>query len=831
MRRPRSDAFPGFHAIAVAVRDVRHAVRALAHNPGFSAVAVLMLALGLGAATAMFTVVDSVLVRPLPYPDADRVVSIATRYLPESGYDFPRFDLSGPELIDYRAQTRAFEQIAGYVRQGALVESGTGGESVRVGQVLGTPNLFTVLGVQPEIGRGFLAAEGEPGAACVIVLSHGLWLEAFGGNPSAVGGVARIGGQPCQIAGVMPAGFVFPDSQARLWRNLVLDQTSPFWGRLNHNFSAVGRLARGVTLAQAEAETKTLMAAWAREEPHYKGHFVFLRPLLEDLVGDVRPELTLLLTAVAFVLVIICANLASLMLARGEARRREVGLRLALGVTRARLVVHLLAESLVLAAVGGALGFVFAVFILDGLVALYPGTLPRADAISIDWRAFAFAAVATGGSALLFGLVPALRAASTSPGIVLRSLGRGAVGLAGRAQLMRVLVVAEVALSVMLVASAGLLLRSYSNLSAVDLGFDADGAYTVAQALPSATYPDNDSVRAFYASLLDRVSALPGVQSAGAISSLPLTGGTGARDDFAIEGRPDAAPGEQRPNAGYVMVTPGYFEALRIPVRAGRAIEATDARGAPWVAVINETAAKRFWPGANPLGRRIRYRSSGDERWITIVGVVADTRVNGPRSDAEPQVFVPHAQMPRETSPGRSMTIVVRPSGDAAAVVPAVRSAILEADRALPLIGGRFMVDIVGDSVGQPRFTTELVTFFAVVALLLGVLGIYGVLSYVVAQRGGEFGVRIALGAPTGKVLRLVVGQGMGLTSIGAAIGIGGALTVARVFRGVLFGVGPFDVVSLSVAVVVFGAAAFAACCAPAWRAARIDPITALRAE
>jgi len=379
-----------------------------------------------------------------------------------------------------------------------------------------------------------VAGEDQPGAPCVAVLSHGLWLDAFGGDPASIGGPMRIGGEACTVVGVMAPGFVFPDSSVRLWRNLILDPASPGWGRKNHNFSAVGRLAPGVTLAQADAERTTLMAAWAREYPdHHKGHFVYLRPLLEDVVGDVGSGLTLLFVAAGFLLAIICANLASLMLARGERRRRELGVRLALGCGRGRLITQLLAESFVLAAGGGALGSLFGVFIVKALLSVYPGTLPRADAISIDWRAYVFTVAAAAGSALLFGLVPALRATSIPPAEATRSQGRGAAGQS-RAGLMRALVVAQVALSVTLVAGAGMLLRSYENLRAADLGFDADGVYTVSQALPASAYPDAAGIRAFYASLIERVAALPGVRSVGATSSLPLTGGTGPRDDFVI---------------------------------------------------------------------------------------------------------------------------------------------------------------------------------------------------------------------------------------------------------------------------------------------------------
>ena len=812
---------------------MRLAVRSLVRNASFSAVVIVTLALGIGAATAMFTVVDSVLLRPLPYPGADRVVSLWTRFVPESGFDFPQFPLSGPELLDYREQSRGFEEVAGYMQTGALVEGGVDGESVRVQQVLGTANLFATLGVNPELGRAFVPGEDQPGAGCVVVLSHGLWREAFGGDPSVVGETTRIGGQPCNVPGVMPSGFVFPDAQARLWRNLIVDRPvdpAALGGRLNHNISGVGRLAPGVTLAQAEAETATLMAAWANEYPdHHTGHVVFLRPLLEDVVGNVRGELTMLIAAVGLVLVIICANVASVTLARAEGRRREVGVRLALGGSRGKLVVHELAESLVLAVAGGVLGLLLAVLFVDVLLSLYPGTLPRAEAVAIDWRAYAFAALTTAGSALLFGLTPALRSASTPPVVVLRSQGRG--GHVSRTRLMRALVVAEVALSVTLVAGAGLLLRSYDNLRGVDLGFDANGVYTVSQALPQTSYRDGASVRMFYAALLERLRALPGVDSVGAVSNLSLTGGgVGARDDFIIEGRAEPAPGDPQPNAGYVQAAPGYLETLRIPLLAGRAIEAGDVRDAPWIAVINEATAQRYWPNESPLGQRLRYRTP-NEQWITIVGVVGNTRVNGARGDPEPQVFVPHAQMPRDLYPGRFMTMVVRTSGDVAAVAPALHAAIRDADRGLPLIGGRSLVDMVGDSIGQPRFTSVLVTFFSVVALLLGALGIHGVLSYVVAQRVGEVGLRLALGAQPGAVLRLVIGQGMGLTLLGVVLGVGGALAAAQMFRGLLFGVAPIDAVSLGAAVAVLATVGFIACSGPARRAARVDPMVALREQ
>ncbi len=818
--------------ITTMFRNIRHALRVLARAPGFTFTAIATLALGLGAATAMFTIVNSVLLRPLPYGDADRVVSLWTRYEPPSGYDFPQFAVSGLEVLEFREQTRALAEVAAYTRPSTtFTPDGAATEPIRVAQVIGTANLFKTLDVQAALGRTFRAGEDQPGASCVVVLSHGLWLGSFGGEPGAIGRTARLDGTVCEVVGVMPAGFAFPDANARLWRNTIIDPASNQWSeRQNHGVSAIARLAPGVTFADAEAETRALMANWRANDEHYNGHYIWLRPQLEQIVGDVRPQLTMLLGAVGLVLLVICANLASLLLARGETRRRELAVRLALGASRARLVAHLLTESVLLAVAGGALGVTAALGFLEGLLRLYPGTLPRAETIALDWRVLAFAAAATGLAVLLFGLLPALRASSASPETVLRAQTRGAVG--GRPRLMRAFVVAEVALSVMLVVGAGLLLRSYENIRSVDVGIDAKGVYGVAQTLPVSAYPDDAAVTSFFTSLVENVAALPGVESAGAISNLPIVGGGGPTTDFSIEGRPEPAPGEPGRAAGTVLVTPGYFETMRIPVIEGRSIEAPDQHDAPWVAVINEEAAQRFWPGESPIGRRIAY-DSGDfaPEWLTIVGVVKNTRVDGPLEDLEPQIFISRAQMPRNFV-GRQMAIVARAAGDdALRIAAAVNAAVRAADPALPPLGGRLIEDYVNQSIGQPRFVSQLATFFAFVALMLGALGIHGVLSYVVAQRVGELGVRLALGARPAELLRLVVSQGVWLAGIGVAIGVVAALAGARVLQGLLFGVGPADPMSFVVTVAVLGAAAFVACYGPARRAARIDPMMALRAE
>jgi putative ABC transport system permease protein len=821
-------------------RDLHHGFRFIGRQPGFAAAAILTLALGIGGTTALFAVVNSILLRPLPYFEPDRIVSVWTRFVPSSGYDIPQMVLSWPEYVDFRTQAKTVSDGAVFLRGGVNFSlSAEGGEPLNVQQAVGTASLFNVLGNRAAIGRTFFPGDDQPGAACVAVLSHGLWTDVFGGDRGAVGRSIHVEGPTgrtsCEIVGVMPQSFVFPDAQTRMWRNLVVNPSSPIWQRLNHNLQAIARLTPGVTLEAADEEVRTLMAGWESAfQDHYRGHFVFLRPFINDVVGGVRDGLVMLLGAGALLLLIVCGNLASLLLARGENRRREMGVRMALGAARSRLVLHQLMESLALALTGSALGVTVAVFLLDVLVSLYPGTLPRGETVAVDWRVLAFAVATTALATLLFGLLPAIRSALASPGSALQADSRTVTGRVRRTRLMRCLVVVEIALSVSLVTGAVLLLRSYENLRRVDLGLDANNVYVFSLALPASAYPNSGGVRGLYSSLLERIEGLPSVSSAGAVSNLPLVGGTGPYDDFIIEGRPKPGPGQARWSAGYVMVMPGYFETLRIPVVAGRSIERGDHRDALWVAVINEEAARIYWPNENPIGRRLGYglpNAAEPSRWITIVGIVKTTLANGAQEASRPQIFVPHAQMPREPYPGRFMTVAVRASGDPLALPVALRDVVREADSRLPMLNGRPMEDVVSESMGQPRFTSMLVTFFGIVALLIGSFGIHGVLAYSVAQRSRELGIRLALGATPVVVLREVVGEGMRLASIGIALGMAGSLAGARLVQGLLFGVTATDPLSFSLAFAVLGVAALMACYGPGRRASRIDPVVMLRVD
>jgi predicted permease len=814
---------------------VRHALRRLSREPGFALLVLLTLAVGIGANTAIFSLVDSQLLRPLPYPEPQRLVAVYSRFLPASGLDFPRFPLSGPEFLDYRQQTRRLAGVAAY--QIADVNfTPPDGRPERVDAVAATAGLFEVLAVQPVLGRGFLPGEDQPGARCVAVVSHGLWQQSFGGDPGIVGREVRLDGEPCAVVGVMGEAFFFPGAQARLWRPLLLDPTAPTWGRASHGFQAVGRLEDGIGLVEAEAEMRLLMERWAREEPHHaNGHFLILRALARDLAGDLRPRLLLLLGSVGALLLIMCINLASLFLARGEAASGALAVRAALGAGRLRLVGLLFGECLLLASAGAGLGLLLAVWLRRQLLALYPADLPRLAGGGFDLPVFLFAAAAASLAVVLVGLLPALQVTGARLHEALRRRGRSALGDRRGARLRGALVVAQVMLGLVLMSSAGLLARSYRELRRVDLGFAADGVSTLSLALPSSAYPETERVRSFYATLLERVRELPGVESAGGISSLPLWAGAAPADSFLVEGRPAPESGSQWPTAGFVMVTPGAFEALRLPLRAGRAFDAGDQRSAGWVAVVNQETARRYWPGEDPIGRRIRYPFSAPDappRWIEIVGVVGSARHESPWEPAPPAVYVPLAQTPRDPPySGRFMTIVARAAGGAPDLAAAIQALVRELDPGLPVIQPQTMPEVVARAFGEPRFTTILAGAFAVTALLMGALGLYGLLAYTVRQRMREYGLRLALGARAADVHRLVLRRGMRLVAAGLALGLPVSLVLGRLLAGILYGVGPADPATyLGVSSLLLAAAALA-CALPARRAAAVDPIVTLREE
>lgn len=810
--------------------DTRIGFRRLRQTPVFTAAVVLTIALGIGLNTAMFSIVKGVILDPLPYREPDDLVSVYTRYPPSIGQDFSYFELSGPELLDLREHVRSLSVSAYQWSEWNTTLDGSDAE--RVQGASATANLFTVLGVPAALGRTFATGDDAPGAPCVTVLSDGFWRDRFGGATDIVGRDLRLDGRPCTIVGVMPPGFVFPIQQVRLWTSLALHPTHPNWGRNNHDFLAVARLAQGRTIAQAEAELRLLWRRWSSEYPddYAKGHFVILRDLKEDLVGDLQTALLVLLGAVAFVLLIVCANLAGLVLSRAEGRRREGAIRSALGAGRARLLQQLLTEHLLLAVTGGALGLLVARWLLPLLLALYADDLPRGGRFVLDGGVLAFTSLAVVLAGVTFAFVPALRATRVDIQDALRADGRSTTTRRSSVRAQSVLVVVEVALSVVLVTGAILLLRSYAGLRQLDAGFDPQDVLTFQIFTPSTAYASREHVQQFHATLRERLAALPGVATAGAMSDLPLQS-AGGSDNFVIEGAPPTGPGEPGRNARFSMVTPGAFEALRIPLRRGRLITERDGTGQPLVAVINDIAARTYWPSGDPIGRRIGYGGPDGQTWITVVGIVGDVRSMGLDRPAPPAIYVPLAQSPRPDYEGRAMTFVVRSQTNATALAASVRSTVMSLDASLPVDQLLPMMAVVDRAASQPRFAAYLMGFFALSALLLGAIGIYGVLAYAVERRRTEIGVRIALGADRGRVFRLVVSRGLMLAAVGGVCGLAMALAVARMLSTLLYGVSATDPSTLAAVPLLLVAVAFVAGAIPALRAARVDPVRALRGE
>jgi putative ABC transport system permease protein len=798
------------------VQDLRFGLRMLLKSPGFTLAAILALALGIGANTAIFSVVNAVLLRPLPYKDAERIVMV-WEGKPDKGWD--QFAVSPANYLDWVAQSRSLESMVAF-RTSPLIATG-GNEPERLRGALATREYFDLVGIKPSLGRVFLETEYEPGKGHAVILSDALYKRRFGGRPDVLGTTVMLNAEPVTIIGVMPQGFRLPSGADALMPLAFSAQETQARG--SHYLVAMARLAPGASLESASAEMSALAARLEKEHPDTNaGWIIKLVPLYEQVVGDVRPALWALFGAVGCVLLVACANVANLLLARSASRRGEIAVRAALGAGRLRLVRQLLTESLLLALLGGGLGLLLGMWSVDLLRALQPGNLPRLDSLSIDRTVMLFTFLASALTGLLFGLLPALALSRSHLHGALQEAGRGvrtrmSQGVRG------MLVVAQVAISLVLLAGAGLHLRSIQRLMQVNPGFDPESLLTMRASLPGQKYPKDEQQTAFYDRVLDSLKVLPGVEVAAAVSPLPQSDND-LIYSVSVEGRPPSKPGEGA-SANWYTVSPTYFTAMRIPLLKGRLFTDADAAGAPRVALINETMARKMWPGEDPLGQRLRMGIDSDAP-REIVGVVGDVRHYGLDQDVTMQMYDPVRQRPMS-----GMSFVLKTSVDPASLAPAARRAVLAADPEQPVSDVRTMREVVEATTAQRRFSLLLLGVFAGIALLLAAVGIYGVVGYSVAQRTHEIGVRMALGARRGEILGLVLRQGMALALLGVGVGLVGALALTRLIAGLLFGVSASDPLTFAATAVLLSGVALLATFIPAHRATRVEPTAALRYE
>jgi putative ABC transport system permease protein len=798
-------------------RDMKYGARVLLKSPGFAAVAILVTALGIGANTSIFSVVNAVLLRPLSYPQSERLVWLTGVNPPQGITDS---NMSVPDFYDWRSQSQTFEELAGFVTGGAQLLNNDEPERVRRAAVTG--NFFRLLRTNPLMGRALQDDDARAGADPVVVLSRGLWQRRFGADPNVVGSRVMVSGKSALVAGVMPAEFDFP-AQTELWSALALDPSAE--RRNNRYLEVVGRLKPGVTVAQAQAEMDTLNRNLAAQyDETNRGSGVRVTDLREQLVGKLRPTLLMLLGAVAFVLLIACANVANLLLARATSRRKEIAVRTALGASRARIARQLLTESFLLSLAGGAVGLLLSVWMTALFVAVSPADSPRFAEIRPDARVFLFTLGVTLVTGLIFGLAPALQSSRADLNETLKEGGRTGSEGGRRNRVRSLLVVSEIALSFMLLAGAGLLVKSFIRLRDVSPGFNPDGVLAMRLSLLPAKYPTDQQRRDFFRQATERLAELPGAKSAGAVLTLPLGGDTFSVGRSLIrEGRP-ATPGEAV-NAAFYLATPDYFRTLEIPVTAGRAFNDRDTDQAPPVIIVNETLARLHFAGENPVGKRIRLVA--DEKFMReIVGVVGDTRPSL-EAPAGAQMYIPYAQ----DATWNSMTLVVRTGGDPASLAAAARGVVQSLDKTLPVYNVKTMNEVFAASIARRRSSMLLISAFALVALLLALVGIYGVTAYHVTQRTHEIGVRMALGAQRRDVLGLILGQSLRLTLGGLAVGLVCALALTRLMSGLLYGVKPNDPVTFAAGAALLAAVATLACYVPARRATKVDPMIALRYE
>jgi len=818
MSKEDSRSMWGLGALETFWQDLRYGLRMLLKNPGFTTIAILTLALGIGANTAIFSVVNAVLLRPLPFAEPERLV-----WLWDTEPQLPTAPTSLPEFLDWKERNRSFEHLAAYQSGNMFLDAGDGTRDTPVGLV--TPEMFALFRVNPILGRAFTAEETLPGRSRVVALSHAMWRNRFGADPNALGRTVELSGAAYTVIGVMPAGFSFPN-QAELWLPLPINPAKLDMGP--HYLRVVGRLRPEVTPAQAQAEMSVIAARLAQQHPEkIAGHGVKLEPLRDVIVGDIGSALFILLGAVGFVLLIVCANVANLLLARSGARQKEIAVRTALGASRLRLVRQLLTESVMLAVGGGAAGLLIAVWGVRWLVSLGPDTIPRAQEIAVDPRMAGFTMLISVATGALFGLAPALQASRPVFADALKESGRASAGVR-RNRFRSALVIIEAALSLVLLIGAGLMIRSFAKLNQVNPGFNPARAFTIGVALLPNKYPEDERVASSMAQLLERAAATPGVVSVGAISELPIAGGN-TSDVFTIEGRPPVAK-EAQPMTEYRVVTPRYFEAMGIPLLAGRDFADTDTKRSPNVAVINEIFAQRHFAGENPLGRRIKLQ--GQERDpLLIVGVVGNVRQFSLDAPPSPEAYVPFLQDPLSQAYQRSMTIVARTKADPGAIAGSLRAAVTSQDKSLPIYAFKPMTEYLRDSLSRHRFNLILLSAFGGAALALAAVGVYGVISCGVAQRTHEIGIRLALGAERRDVLKLILTQGLKLVSLGVVIGLGAAFALARWMETLLFDVRPTDPLTFAVIPLLLIGVALVACWIPARRATRVDPLVALRYE
>ncbi|MEY2507227.1 MAG: hypothetical protein QOH01_1556 [Verrucomicrobiota bacterium] len=797
------------------LQDIRYGLRMLLKYKGFTAVAIMALGLGIGANTAIFSLVNGVLLRPLPFPDADRIVYFEGKN-PQAG--ITDSNISFLDFTDWSQQTELFKSTAAYWTGNANLGA-DGAEPERVPRAGVTSGFFSVLGVQPVLGRTFVPDDDKPGTISVAIISHGLWKRRFGSDPAIVGKQVQISSRPITVIGVMPSGFEFPE-QTQIWvTSAVKVAEEP---RDNRSWSAIARLNAGVDLKQAQTQVSAINAHLAKQFTETnKGWDVNLTTLHERLVREVKPSLLALLGAVGFVLLIACANVANLLLARSAARQKEIAIRAAMGASRGRVLRQMLTESVLLSAIGGIAGLLLSIWLTDLLMSIVPEGAPRLDQVGIDYRVLTFALGVSALTGILFGIVPALQASKLDVTSALKEGGRGAEGHR-RTSARSLLLIGEVALSLVLLVGAGLLIKSFMRLQEVRPGFNPHNVLMASVALPGAKYKDQGFAE-FFRQLKERLEAAPGVQAVGGAINLPLGASNyGIGRAFIPEGRPLTV--DEASDSSFSTITGDYFRALQIPLLAGRLFELRDNPEAPKVVIINESAAKRhFGSPAAAIGKRLTIWR--DEKFMReIVGVVGDTKATSLTGESGAQIYVPHAQDPQ----WNFMAMVIRTAGDPAGFATTLRREVQALDKDQPIYNLRTMDEVVMNSLGTRRVSMQLFAVFACAALLLAALGIYGVMAYSVTQRTQEIGLRMALGAQKSDVLGLVIRQGMTLTVIGVVVGLAGAFALTRVIGNLLYGVTATDPATFVAIPLLLLLVALLACYLPARRAARLDPTRAL---